>query len=68
MHRYFGLAAAAVFLSIPPARADIFLTLNNASFEIQNPFDQTTGCGSSTPCYNFSIIDWGPANRNLGNF
>lgn len=70
MHRYFGLAAAAVFLSVTttPARADIFLTLNNASFESQNAFDQTLNCGSSTPCYNFSIVDWDQPTGTSGTF
>jgi hypothetical protein len=62
VRRYFGrLCAAVVGLSIVaiPASANIQpLTLANASFEIQNPFDQTVGCGSLTPCYNYSIIDW----------
>jgi hypothetical protein len=57
VRRYFGLGALAICLSVP-ACADIVLTLTNPSFEIQNPFDQTAGCGSSTPCYNFSIVDW----------
>jgi hypothetical protein len=53
----FGCAAAVGLLTLAiPARADV--PLYNAGFEIQNPFDQTAGCGSATPCYNFSIIGW----------
>lgn len=53
----FGCAAAIGLLTLAiPARADV--PLYNAGFEIQNPFDQAAGCGSPTPCYNFSIIGW----------
>src|ERR1039457_5749776 len=53
----FACAAAVGLLTLAvPARADV--PLYNAGFEIQNPFDQTAGCGGPTPCYNFSIIGW----------
>jgi len=65
----FGCAAAVGLLTLAiPARADVPLTLYNAGFEIQNPFDQTAGCGSSTPCYNYSIVGWSQDRGSSGTF
>jgi len=61
-----GCLGLAVCLSF--ACADPVLTLTNASFEIQNPFTQTTGCGSPTPCYNSSIVDWNQFGGQSGTF
>lgn len=70
----FGLICISFCVStgVTPARADVPLTLTNAGFEIANAFDQTAGCGSGTPCYNYSIVDWsqfgtsGTFNPSLG--
>jgi hypothetical protein len=70
VRRSFGFCAVAASLSILaiPACADTPLTLTNASFEIQNPFNLNNGCGSATPCYNFSIIDWNQVAGQTGTF
>jgi hypothetical protein len=69
MRRYFGLLATisvCLLVTTTHARGDVFITLNNASFEIQNPFTGSVGC--SAPCYNSSIVDWNQVDGTSGTF
>ncbi len=63
------LILSVALLSSGTAFADIPLTLNNASFEIANAFDQSNNCSpAGLDCYNNSIVDWNQLGGESGTF